>query len=164
MHLNGFSRSLGLRCPRPHVAPRCCNRCTNKGVFVRLERHGDGERTSITTGRDVGINRLMTAPNERTVRLAVKLLERTAGRRRRCRRCGHAIVENAGKRGAAWSICAPCAQAIEGDARQAEIASPHPPVPHVPRAARRPSPWCAHMRTCVPGPALAYSPPIGIPP
>ena len=62
--------------------------------------------------------------DERTVRLAVQLLERTAGRRRRCRRCGQAIVENAGKRGNAWSICAPCAQAIEDDVRQADIAPP----------------------------------------
>ena len=63
-------------------------------------------------------------PDERTVRLAVQLLERTAGHRRRCRRCGLAIVENAGKHGAAWSVCAPCAHAIEDDARQLEIEPP----------------------------------------
>lgn len=70
-------------------------------------------------------DRLMPAtPDERTIRLAVQLLERTAGRRRRCRRCRGIIVENAGKHGADWSVCAPCAQAIEDDARQADIAPP----------------------------------------
>ena len=57
----------------------------------------------------------------RTVRLALELLERTAGRRRRCRRCRSVIAENARKRGQAWSVCTPCAQAIEDDARQLEI-------------------------------------------
>ena len=56
-----------------------------------------------------------------TVRLALELLERTAGRRRRCRRCRSVIAENARKRGQAWSVCTPCAQAIEDDARQLEI-------------------------------------------
>ena len=44
----------------------------------------------------------------RTVRLALELLERTAGRRRRCRRCRSVIAENARKRGQAWSVCTPC--------------------------------------------------------
>ena len=54
-----------------------------------------------------------------TVRLALELLERTAGRRRRCR---SVIAENAQKRGQAWSVCTPCAQTIEDDARQLKIA------------------------------------------
>ena len=61
------------------------------------------------------------AADPRTVRLALELLERTAGRRRRCRRCRSVIAENARKRGQAWSVCTPCAQAIEDDARQFEI-------------------------------------------
>ena len=69
----------------------------------------------------------MATPDDRTVRLAMQLLERTAGRRRRCRRCAAAIVENAGKHGAAWSVCGPCLQAIEDDARQAQI---EPPLIH----------------------------------
>ena len=56
-----------------------------------------------------------------TVRLALELLERTAGRRRRCRRCRSVIAENARKRGQAWSVCTPCAQAIEDETRQLEI-------------------------------------------
>ena len=58
------------------------------------------------------------ASDPRTVRLALELLERTAGR---CRRCRSVIAENARKRGQAWSVCTPCAQAIENDARQVEI-------------------------------------------
>jgi len=57
-----------------------------------------------------------------TVRLALELLERTAGRRRRCRRCRNVIAENARKRGQAWSVCTACAQAIEDDTRQLEVA------------------------------------------
>ena len=57
-----------------------------------------------------------------TVRLALGLLERTAGRRRPCRRCRSVIAENTRKRGQAWSVCTPCAQAIEDDAHQVEIA------------------------------------------
>ena len=60
----------------------------------------------------------------RTVRLALDLLERTAGRRRRYRRRRRTIAENAAKRGEAWSICGPCVQAIEDEARQLEIAPP----------------------------------------
>ena len=62
------------------------------------------------------------AADPRTVQLALELLERTAGRRRRCRRCRSVIAENARKRGQAWSVCTPCAQAIEDDAHQVEIA------------------------------------------
>ena len=61
------------------------------------------------------------AADPRTVRLALELLERTAGRRRRCRRCRSVIAENARKRGQAWSVCTPCAQAIEDETRQLEI-------------------------------------------
>ena len=63
------------------------------------------------------------AADPRTIRLALELLERTAGRRRRCRRCRSIIAENARKRGQAWSVCTPCAQAIEDAARQLEIES-----------------------------------------
>ena len=62
------------------------------------------------------------AADPRTMQLALELLERTAGRWRRCRRCRNVIAENARKRGQAWSVCTPCAQAIEDDARQLEIA------------------------------------------
>ena len=62
------------------------------------------------------------AADPRTMQLALELLERTAGRRRRCRRCRSVIAENARKRGQAWSVCTPCAQAIENDAHQVEIA------------------------------------------
>ena len=61
------------------------------------------------------------AADPRTVQLALDLLERTAGRRRRCRRCRSVIAENARKRGQAWSVCTPCAQAIEDEARQLGI-------------------------------------------
>ena len=63
-----------------------------------------------------------TATDPRTVQLALELLERTAGRRRRCRRCRNVIAENTRKRGQAWSVCTPCAQAIEEDAHQVDIA------------------------------------------
>ena len=59
--------------------------------------------------------------DSRTIQLAVQLLERSAGRRRHCRRCRSVIVENAGKAGTAWSVCAPCTTAIEQTARQLEI-------------------------------------------
>ena len=58
----------------------------------------------------------------RTVRLALELLERTRGHRRRCRRCRSVIAENARKRSQAWSVCIPCAQAIEYDAHHLKIA------------------------------------------
>ena len=57
-----------------------------------------------------------------TVRLALELRECAAGHRRRCRYCRSVIAENARKRGQAWSVCTPCAQAIENDAHQVEIA------------------------------------------
>ena len=57
-----------------------------------------------------------------TIQLALELLERTGGHRRRCRRCRSIIAENARKRGEAWSVCTPCARAVEDDARQLEIA------------------------------------------
>ena len=66
----------------------------------------------------------MTAPDPGTVQLALELLERTAGRRRRCRRCGNVIAQNAGKAGAAWSICSVCIPAVAADARQLEIEPP----------------------------------------
>ena len=50
------------------------------------------------------------AADPRTVRLALELLERTAGRRRRCRRCRNVIAENARKRGQTWSVCTACTQ------------------------------------------------------
>ena len=56
--------------------------------------------------------------------LALELLERTAGHRRRCRRCRRTIAENAAKRGEAWSVCGPCVQTIEDEAQQLEIAPP----------------------------------------
>ena len=59
------------------------------------------------------------AADPRTARLALELLEHTAGR---CRRCRSVIAENARKRGQAWSVCTPCAQAIEDEIRQIEIA------------------------------------------
>ena len=62
----------------------------------------------------------------RTVRRTLELLKHTAGRRRRCRRCCRRcrsfIAENARTRGQVWSVCTPCVQAIEADARQLEIA------------------------------------------
>ena len=61
------------------------------------------------------------ATDPRTIQPALVLLERTAGRRRRCRRCRSVIAENTRKRGQAWSVCTPCAEAIEDDARQFEI-------------------------------------------
>ena len=61
------------------------------------------------------------AADPRTMRLALELLERTAGHRRRCRRCRSVIAGNARKRCQAWSVCTPCARAIEDDARQLEI-------------------------------------------
>ena len=63
----------------------------------------------------------MVTADPRTVDLALALLERTAGRRRRCRRCPEIIPENAGKAGAAWSICTTCVVAVAAEARQLEI-------------------------------------------
>ena len=66
----------------------------------------------------------MTAPDPGTVQLALELLERAAGRRRRCRRCGNVIAQNAGKTGGAWSMCSVCVPAVVADARQLEIQPP----------------------------------------
>lgn len=60
----------------------------------------------------------------RIIQLAVQLLERTAGCRRTCRRCRSVIVENAGKVGTAWSVCAPCEARISQLARQLDIEPP----------------------------------------
>ena len=59
--------------------------------------------------------------DSRTVWLALEMLERTAGRRRRCRRCRSVITENARKRGQAWSVCTPCDRAIADDTRRIEV-------------------------------------------
>ena len=66
----------------------------------------------------------MATADPRTVDLALALLERTAGRRRRCRRCREIIPENAGKTGSAWSICSTCVAAVVAEARQLEIEPP----------------------------------------
>ena len=79
--------------------------------FVMLFTTMSGPEPSVQAGND-----------PRTVRLALELLERTAGRRRRCRRCRSVIAENARKRGQAWSVCTSCVQAIEDETRQIEIA------------------------------------------
>jgi len=63
-------------------------------------------------------------PDDRTNQLALAYPERTAGKRRRCRRCGQAIIENAGKTGASWSLCGVCVADIEVEARQYETAPP----------------------------------------
>ena len=62
--------------------------------------------------------------DERTIQLALAHLERTAGRRRKCRRCDQAIVENAGKAGTAWSLCRGCTADVDAEARQLNIAPP----------------------------------------
>ena len=63
-------------------------------------------------------------PDPTLVQAAVRLLERSAGRRRRCRRCGNLVARNALKRGPAWSVCGPCEEAIAHDARQRTIEPP----------------------------------------
>ena len=63
-------------------------------------------------------------PDPTLVQAAVQLLERSAGRRRRCRRCGNLVARNALKRGPAWSVCTPCEEAIARDARQLTIEPP----------------------------------------
>ena len=55
------------------------------------------------------------------VQAALRLIERRAERRRRCRRCGNPIVRNVLKRGPAWSICSPCEAAILREASQVDI-------------------------------------------
>ena len=83
-----------------------------KRVFLR--RRDNPHRVTlgsnrVTVHRYVILFTTMTGPqpsaradaDPRTVRLALELLERTAGRRRRCRRCRSVIAENARKRGQA---------------------------------------------------------------
>ena len=107
-------RLPGLRWGRlrqnSHTVTSDCNRVTVHRLVILLTAMSGPEPSA----RDAG--------DPRTVRLALELLERTEGRRRRCRRCRSVIAENARKRGQAWSVCTPCAQAIEDDARQLEIA------------------------------------------
>ncbi len=107
-------RLPGLRWGRlrqnSHTVTSDCNRVTVHRLVILLTAMSGPEPSA----RDAG--------DPRTVRLALELLERTAGRRRRCRRCRSVIAENARKRGQAWSVCTACAQAIEDDARQLEIA------------------------------------------
>ena len=94
----------------PHSGTSDCNRVMIHLTVILFTAMTDPE-PSTRAAADPG-----------TVRLALELLERTAGRRRRCRRCRSVIAENARKRGQAWSLCTPCAQAIEDETRQLEIA------------------------------------------
>ena len=55
---------------------------------------------------------------------AMRLIERQAGRRRPCRRCGNPIARNALKHGRAWSLCRQCELAIARDAAQLAIEPP----------------------------------------
>ena len=107
-------RLPGLRWGRlrqnPHTVTSDCNRVTVHRLVILFTAMSGPEPSARTTA------------NPRTVRLALEQLERTAGRRRRCRRCRSVIAENARKRGQAWSVCTSCARAIEDDARQLEIA------------------------------------------
>ena len=94
----------------PHTVTSDCNRVTIHRIVILFTAMSGPEPSARATA------------DPRTVRLALELLERTAGRRRRCRRWRSVIAENARKRGQAWSVCTSCAQAIEDDARQLEIA------------------------------------------
>ena len=94
----------------PHTVTSDCNRVMVHRVVILFTAMAGPQPSARATA------------DPRTVRLALELLECTAGRRRRCRRCRSVIAENARKRGQAWSVCTPCAQAIEDDARQLEIA------------------------------------------
>ena len=102
-----------MRCPpipiNLHTVTSDCNRVMNHRTVIPFTAMSSLEPSA------------RAATDPRTVQLALELLERTAGRRRRCRRCRNVIAENARKRGQAWSLCTPCAQAIEDDARQLEI-------------------------------------------
>ena len=102
-----------MRCPPIPINPQ-----TGTSDLSRVMVHGFVIPFTAMTGPQPSAR---PAADPRTMRLALELLERTAGRRRRCRRCRNAIAENARKRGQAWSVCTPCAQAIEDDARQLEI-------------------------------------------
>ena len=92
----------------------------------------------------------------RTVQLALELLERTAGTLATMPALPSVIAENARKRGQAWSLCTPCAQAIEDDARQLEIA---PALlrrwPGMPDRHRTAASGCPHMRRRLQKRALA---------
>ena len=89
------------------------------------------------------------------MRLAMELLEHTAGRRRRCRRCRSFSAENTRKRGRAWSVCTPYAQAIKDDARQArDRPSTAPAMLGVPDR-HRPQSWRPDLRRRLPKCALA---------
>ena len=105
----GASRT-GPALPNCHTVTSGCNRVTVHRAVIPF---------TAMTGPQPSAR---AAADPRTARLALELLERTAGRRRRCRRCRNVIAENARKRGQAWPVCTPCAQAIEDDARQLEIA------------------------------------------
>ena len=106
------------------------------------------DRNRVMVHRLVILFTAMTGPqpsarataDPRTVRLAPELLERTAGR---CRRCRSVIAENARKRGQAWSVCTPCAQAIKDETRARARTRTVPamrgvPDRHHPPASRRP--------------------------
>ena len=96
--------------PTLHTVTSGCNRVTvYRPVILFVAMSGLEPSTSASA-------------DLRTVRLALELLERTAGRRRRCRRCRSVIAENARKRGQAWSVCTPCTEAIKDETRQLEIA------------------------------------------
>ena len=56
--------------------------------------------------------------------MALALLERIAGHRRRCRRCGNTVAHSADKRGEAWSLCLVCTPAVAAEARQLTIEPP----------------------------------------
>ena len=103
------------RCPLPaHTRGPSVHSSTGSiaGLPVGLKSKGNNGSQHMVDGEVGCVTRRV---------LALELLERTAGRRRRCRRCRSVIAENARKRGQAWSVCTPCAQAIEDDARQFEI-------------------------------------------
>ena len=72
-----------------HTVTSDCNRVMVKRIMVRF---------TAMTGPQPSAR---AAADPRTVRLALELLERTAGRRRRCRRCRSVIAENARRRGQA---------------------------------------------------------------
>ena len=58
------------------------------------------------------------------VQAALRFIERRAGRRRPCRRCGNPITRNALQHGNAWSVCAPCEEAIIREATQRAFEPP----------------------------------------
>ena len=96
--------------PNGHTVTSDCNRVMVHRVMILFTAMTGPQPSARATA------------DPRTVRLALELLERTAGNRRRCRRCRSVIAENARKRGQAWSVCTSCAQAVEDETRQLEIA------------------------------------------